>query len=132
MMMMMTMTMTERDDEIINSQSFPLQVLTMVHDTQIEVQARRTVATWAQQAWSIGGVHSRITIESMVRLAQALLEKNQMIVSSSVSLLQIPCRWSTCPSHLHHPHTQIKSGALPWRGFYIVIQDYSGHWTCNQ
>ena len=37
--------------EIINSQTFPLQVLTMVHDTQIEVQARRTVATWAQQAW---------------------------------------------------------------------------------
>ncbi|CAL1169596.1 unnamed protein product [Cladocopium goreaui] len=34
------------------------EVLTMVHDTQIEVQARRTVATWAQQA---------------------LLEKNQMI-----------------------------------------------------
>ena len=26
------------------------EVLTMVHDTQIEVQARRTVATWAQQA----------------------------------------------------------------------------------
>lgn len=31
------------------------QVLTMVHDTRIEVQARRTVATWAQQAMRWAG-----------------------------------------------------------------------------
>lgn len=45
------------------------QVLTMVHDTQIEVQARRTVATWAQQAmrWAWGKRYYKILMMKQMK-----------------------------------------------------------------
>ena len=102
--------------EIINSQTFPLQVLTMVHDTQIEVQARRTVATWAQQAW--WGAHESPLNHHWIHGPAGTgtpgeepddCQQLSEFAADSMSMVNL-----SIPSPSPHPN-QIR--CMPWRGF---------------